>query len=192
VKPTTVRGTPVRFISAGNEGMAAGKPANMSGTTSKQFQGDQSNKVDARSGTAYNSQNGNSPTAKRVASSDKYGMVVSENGINMSNPESNGNGVVFAGVGGMSILPASMPQTMDSPVPEGAQRPIENAPGILANLRSGSGSQWGANGGPSNTFLDMGGVMTRGMVGTSTPTGGPDELLEDDVLRNLGPGGAVG
>ena len=198
MRSTTVRGTPINSMKAGNtEGQMARKPAGMNGTVNRQFEGDQKGNDQVRGqmegkgrlGTEYTSQGGNGPETMRVRSHDRYGMVRDENG-DQNNPKDNGNGVLFDGVmENHGMRPGNQPQTMDSPVPEGAQRPISNAPHILNNLRSGEGEYYGAGDGPPNHFN---GVMTRGMEGTSTPKGSIFELTEDDVLRNEGRGGAIG
>lgn len=166
MRPTTVRGTPVRSISADNgQGFTnSGKPAGYSGTVPKAYEGDQSAKVNPKSGTPYNSSSKNDDKAPKT-SSGWYGEVIdTQTGTNMNEPESNGNGVIFDGVTRAAGYRAgSQPQTLDSPVPEGAQLPVQDAPVVLANIRSGVGKAWGYGSGPGDNFQTMGGVMSRGM-----------------------------
>lgn len=194
-KGATVRGTPYHFQGTGAtrmQGVApsdARKPSEMSGVVNRQFEGDQSRKVNPRSGTEYQSEVGNSDEFIREAShGPKGGVVLSENGINMNEPRSNGNGVILDGITRESAYSARAAGAMDSPVPKGA--PSFAGADMVAENRAhlGRGNERAA----SDVITEIGGVMSRGMIGTSTPSGGPDELLEDDVLRNLGPGGTVG
>src|SRR5438045_9501652 len=84
MKSTTVRGTPTNHIGptgapVGNaEGRTPGVPADLSGTTVKnQFRGDGVG-IDTRlppgSGTPYVDREGNVDQARRVVSSDRYGV----------------------------------------------------------------------------------------------------------------------
>lgn len=193
MKSTSIRGTPVHHIGTGGtrmEGVTPGKPKGMSGTVNQQFEGTQvTNRENGATGTPYNSRVGNSDEAIRVRSHGKYGINDANGQGEMNNPVSNGNGVIFDGI--QDFMPPSEP-ALDSPVPSGAQAPIPEAAKDLAALRSGEGSYWGRGAGPLDNFQEMGGVMSRGMIGTSTPAGGENEMLEDDVLMNLGSGGAVG
>lgn len=169
-------------MSALNEGQAAGKPKGMSGTVNQSYEGDQSQRVSARSGTPYTSKNGNPAGFQRQAShGEKMGIVLSENGLNMSDPDSNGNGVIFDGVTratGYRTNP--QPPLLDSPVPDGSQKPVQDGPIVLANLRSGIGKTWGPNDGPGDNFQTMGGVMTRETVGSSEPSTPETDLIRDD------------
>ncbi len=194
MKSTTVRGTPVRHISnTAREGMMAGKPSGMSGTVNKQFEGDQkgNRQEGVARGTPYESRDGNSDEFMRTRSQGKYGMVMDAAAGDQADPRDNGNGVILDGMSREAGYTPMSERTMDSPVMEGAPtfdtRTIRDE--NIAHLGQGIGAR------PSQAaddILNIGGVMSRGMVGTSTPQGGEDELVEDDVLRNLGPGGAIG
>jgi hypothetical protein len=170
VKASTVRGTPVRSISADNgQGFTnSGKPPGYQGVVKGQFAGQSAT---PGGGTPYNSSSVNDDK-EPVRSTGKSGGVVldPQTGSNMNDPESNGNGVVFDGVTHAAGYRAgSQPPTMDSPVPSGCQKPIQNAPDILTRLRSGEGSYWPASAGPEDNFQTMGGVMSRDMEGSSEP-----------------------
>lgn len=202
---TVVRGTPYTFKGGNNrEGMThgGGKPdgyAGRAGTVRDQYEGSGKGPEQVRAemsgektlGTPFQSQDGNGPEYRRVRSDNKFGEVVSENGINHNIPEQNGNGVILD-VSEREGRHARPEQTMDSPVPMGAQAPIRDEPDVLNDLHSGVGSYWGRNDGPKARILENNGVMSRGTLGTSKRDGGEDELLEDDVLKNLRRGGAVG
>lgn len=192
MKSTSVRGTTFNTNRAGlREGMNAGKPNGMSGTVNRQYEGDQSgNRQEGVStGTPYVSTNGNPAEAKRVVSSDKYGHVESNWQGDMNNASSNGNGTVFDGIDKGNGYSARAERAMDSPVPgrapmfEGRTIAQENA----AHLGSGV---------PRAMIEDnldaIGGVMSRGMDPVDKPTDSAESLLEDDTLRNMGKGGAVG
>lgn len=195
MKSTSVRGTPVRSISADNgQGFLTpgARPKGMSGTVNRQFEGDQSGnrQTGLNTGTPYQTRSVNDdiqPNPNRM----KYGVNNANGQGDMDSPTSNGNGVLFDGISEAADLVPSASAVTDSPVPTGAQKPAADATEVLANLRSGVGKQWGPSDGPGNNFQDMGGVMSRGMQGKSHASGGEMELLEDDVLRNLGAGGAV-
>lgn len=191
MKSTSVRGTPVHSIKAGNsQGMRAGTPKGMSGTVNRQYEGVQDmNRANGATGTPYHSRDGNGPESKRVRSQGKYGDVRDQNG-DQANPTSNGNGVLFDGINREAGYNPMAADAMDSPVPHGSPQfdthtiRQEN----LAHLGQGIGAVPAQSG---DDILAIGGVMSRGMVGVSRPTGGEEELLEDDVLRNLGAGGAL-
>jgi hypothetical protein len=167
VKPSSVRGTPVR---------------SMSGTSPSQYVGDQSQQPNRASGTPYNSSKGNSATAKTVKQSGGVGQVIdTQTGVMFHEPNSNGNGVVFDGITREGdYFPAGAP-AMDSPVPNGAATMPKGAMRAenIAHLGSGTGVNASQAG---DVLLAIGGVMSRGMVGTSTPAGGEAELTKDDTL----------
>lgn len=88
---------------------------------------------------------------QRTVSRGKYG--VSADHGDQNTPESNGAGVVFnIGTEQGDAL------TADSPVPGGAQRPLQNMPEIMARVAVGVGNAWAADQGPGNEF-PAGGVM---------------------------------
>ena len=203
---TVVRGTPYTFKGGNNrEGMThgGGKPegyAGRAGVVRDQYEGSGHGPGQVRAemsgektlGTPYQSLDGNGPEYRRVRSDNKFGEVVSENGINHNIPEQNGNGVVLDGISMERSYLTRGEQTMDSPVPTGAQRPIPDEARDINNLHSGEGEYWGKGDGPKDHILANDGVMSRGMLGTSKHNGSETELVEDDVLKNLGRGGAVG
>lgn len=170
----SVRGTPYTHVKAGNsEGQSASKPVGYKGTVGNQYGDDQIQTGPSR-GTPYNSHAGNGPESKRVVSSDKYGKVESNQQGNANDPASNGSGVVLDG--------ASAAGALDSPVPGNA--PVFD-PGYMETenrAHLGSGNEMGMR-----NLLNGGGVMSRGMVGTSKPGAGEDELTTDDTLPAVGP-----
>lgn len=193
MKQSSVRGTPVTSISRNNgQGWLSpgAKPAGYSGTVNKQFEGDQkgNNQVGIASGTPYQTASINDDI-QPAPNRSKYGIVLSENGMNMADPKQNGNGVLFDGVSREHGYLAPDAHTMDSPVPQGAPhfdtRTI--AQENIAHLGVGA-----VPGREADDILSIGGVISRGMDGTSHANGGEMELLEDDLLRNEGRGGAVG
>jgi hypothetical protein len=175
MKSSSVRGTPINSIKASNtQGMAHGaKPGGMSGTVNRQFEGDQrSNREEGHStGTPYQSMDGNGPETRITRSSGKYGMVIGESGDNQ-NPRDNGNGVVFNGVKRENDYLATPSNVTDSPVPEGSQKPQDNASLKLNELRNGQGKYWGADDAIEDSLLKADGVMSRGLDNT-----------EDDVAE---------
>jgi hypothetical protein len=114
-------------------------------------------------GSTYNSDAGNPGDASRTRLADRYGVNKSGGGpIDMNDSAANGNGVVFDGVSPAHGMRAgNQPQTLDSPVPVGAQRPAQDAPRTLDNLRSGVGKDWSRDDGPKDSLLRNEGVMDR-------------------------------
>jgi hypothetical protein len=165
----------------------------MSGTVNKQFEGDQkgNRQEGVAKGTPYQSQAGNSDEFVRVRSRDKYGKVIDDAAGDQANYLSNGNGVILDGIAREMGYTPMAAATMDSPVMMGAPhfdtRTIRQE--NLAHMGQGIGAAPSQSG---DDILAIGGVISRGMENVSRSSGGEDELLEDDVLRNLGPGGAVG
>ena len=195
MKSSSVRGTPyTRVSNTRTEGMMHGaKPKGMSGTVNKQFEGDQkgNRQVGVAQGTPYQSQDGNSDEFMRTRSNGKYGVVMDPAAGNLADPAANGNGTILDGMSremGYTPMPAA---TMDSPVMTGAPHfdtrmiRAEN----LAHMGQGIGAAPSQSG---DDILAIGGVISRGMQGTSHKSGAETELAEDDDLRNLGRGGAVG
>ena len=170
-RPTVVQGTPVNHYGpkgggAGrNEGFNANQvPQGFNGTVNKQFEGDQSgNRQEGiATGTPYQSRTGSPDETSRTRMDHRYGKVISEGGQDMNSPSSNGNGVLFDGVSPAHGMRAgNQPQTMDSPVPMGGQRPIQDAPKVLNDLRSGTGEYFGPGDGPKDSLLEQGGVMSK-------------------------------
>lgn len=183
----TVRGTPYSHVKAGNtEGQKAGTPAGYEGTVGRQY-GDDEIRTGPSRGTPYQSRAGNGPETRRVVSSDKYGKVIDPVAGNMSDPASNGTGVVLDGAESYSrgFSPGSE-ATLDSPIPREAPR---FDPGFIAAedaAHLGSGNHAAREG-----LVSGGGVMSRGMVGTSKRGGAEDELTTDDTLPSVGPAGRV-
>ena len=195
MKSSSVRGTPIRSISADNgQGFnSRPKPGGLSGTVNRQFEGDQKiNRQEGIStGTPYQSGSVNDDLPPKTTRS-KYGMVDTPAAGDQAQHTSNGNGVLFNGVEQSNDYLPNLKDVMDSPVPEGAQMPQDDASLKLNEIRNGKGSYWGSDDAIQDSIVKAGGVISRGMLGTSTPAGGEMEMQEDDVLRNLGAGGAVG
>ena len=205
---TVVRGTPYTFKGGNSrEGMThgGGKPegyAGRAGTVRDQYEGSRRGPDQVRTemggektlGTPFQSQDGNGPEYRRVRSDNKFGEVVSEGGINHNIPEQNGNGVILDRISeDRDYVPwGGEDAVMDSPVPQGAQRPSPGSANDLNALRNGEGSYWSRNEQIKDQILANGGVLSRGMLGTSKRNGSETELVEDDALKNLGRGGAVG
>jgi len=184
MKSSSVRGTPVNSIKAPpNQGMRAGTPKGMNGAVNRQYEGDQkgNRQEGIATGTAYHSEDGNSPEAMRVRSEGRYGMVRDENG-DQNNPRDNGNGVLLDGISRESGYNPRDAHTMDSPVMDGA--PKFDTRTIRQENLAHLGQGIGASPAQAGDDLDsIGGVMARGMVGTSKPSGGIMELTDDDTLH---------
>jgi len=136
-----------------------------------------------RSGTPYNSQNGNSDEYRRLVTRDAHGNVTSEHGINHNDPRDNGKGVIFDGANRYEEGYMPKPErTMDSPVPEHA--PWFGAEFIAKEDRAHAGS--GIEHTATDDLLSIGGVMSRGMVGTSSRHGPETELMQDDEMHGEG------
>jgi hypothetical protein len=170
MKQSTVRGTPINSIKATNsQGMNHGaKPKGYHGTVNKQFEGDQkgNDQEGISTGTPYQSLDGNGPESKRVRSSDKFGKVTTASEGDQAEPDSNGNGVLFDGVKRERDYIATPSNVMDSPVPEGAQKPQDDASIKLNELRNGQGKYWGADDVIEDSLLKAEGVMSRGLDNT--------------------------
>lgn len=186
-KGKSVWGTPVHTVAdTAREGIAPGTPRNMEGVIPKQYRGDHA----PGHGTPYRSEAGNGPEYSRTVSSDKYGKVDSPESGDQSNPKVNGNGVILDEMGRAQGYTPRSRMTMDSPVPTDA--PIFDTSTIRQENIAHLGRGKGVSEAMVNDDLDaIGGVMSRGIEGHSTPSGGEDELIEDDTLRNMGRGGAV-
>jgi hypothetical protein len=108
--------------------------------------------------------------------------VLGENGQNMNDPASNGSGVIFDGAKASNGFMPKRADVLDSPVPRNAPRfdpgfiPTEDA----AHL--GSGNERGVD-----SLVAGGGVMSRGMVGTTKSNAPENELTRDDTLRGAIP-----
>jgi hypothetical protein len=156
----------------------AGKPAGMSGTVNQSYEGDQSRKLDARSGTPYTSRDGNPPSAKRVVSNDRHGIVIDPAaGEDMNDPASNGAGVMLGEItreADYFPIPAG---AMDSPVPHGSPAFPKGAMRAenIAHLGQGKGADASQAG---DVILNIGGVLSRGME--EGDTGGRNSELVDN------------
>lgn len=172
----SVRGTPYTHVKAGNsEGQSASKPVGYKGTVGNQY-GDDQIQTGPSQGTPYNSHAGNGPESKRVVSQSKYGMVETNAAGNMSDPASNGAGVVLDG--------ASAAGALDSPVPGNA--PVFD-PGYMETenrAHLGSGNEMGLR-----DLINGGGVMSRGMVGVSKSGQSETQMTTDDTLPSTAPAG---
>lgn len=188
MKSTSVRGTPYTHIGpggqGGNEGFRQGG-GNADRTVQPQYQGSGLNTQANARGTPARYEHGNVDEFKRVVSSDKYGMVESNQQGNANNPNNNGDGVILDKMSMDYASPANEPAE-DSPVPGNA--PIFDTGEIIsvnqARLGSGVKSEHARD-----DLLGCGGVMSRGMVQKSTANGPEDELTEDDTLPGLAPAG---
>jgi hypothetical protein len=174
MKPSSVIGTPFHSIKASNsQGMMHGaKPSGMSGTVNRQFEGDQKiNREEGIStGTPYQSRDGNGPETIITRSHGLYGMVIGESGDNQ-NPKDNGNGVILDGIDRARDYTAKPRPNLDSPVPEGSQKPQSNASIKLNEIRNGEGKYWGADDVIEDHLLKANGVMSRGLDNTEDDVG---------------------
>jgi len=180
---STHRGTPVTSVKASNtQGMGAGKPAGYSGTSRDRnpgasFTSDTRGYQSSReSGTPYHSQDGNGPETRRLVTRDAHGRVP-DHGIVHNDPASNGAGVIFDGANNREAgyQPPRHPM-IDPPVPEHAAnfKPEWIQQENRAHL--GTGLEHLADEG----LAELGGVMSRGMVGTTKPTDPATILTTDD------------
>lgn len=161
MKPSTVRGTPMRSISANNgQGFTSGgKPPGFQGTVNPQYAGESAT---PGGGTPYNSASVNDDRPASSTTGKQMGSVIdTQTGTNMNEPESNGNGVVFDGVSRERDYMPSVASAMDSPVPSGAQRPTPNGSIKLNEIRNGEGAAYGANDSIPDSLIAGGGVMDR-------------------------------
>jgi hypothetical protein len=194
MKSTTVRGTPYRKIeNTANEGISPRTPAGNRGTVDKMNSEPGIRTGPQPRGTPYQSQAGNSDEFSRVASQGKYGHVVdTATGENMNDPRSNGDGVILDDMATDYNDPRHAP-TIDSPV--SPEAPIfetrtiaeENA----AHLGRGRGSTAPNRANATDDLLAIGGVMSRGMLGTSSSQMPETALANDDVLPSVPPAGKV-
>jgi hypothetical protein len=187
MKSTTTRGTPYTHIgpSGSNSGYREGG-GNATNTVAEQYRGSGINTRENTRGTPAQYEHGNPGDASRVASHGKYGMVESNEQRNANDPANNGDGVILDGADSYArgFAPTDRP-TMDSPVPRDA--PVFDEGFIrkedVAHL--GRGAERNAG-----DLLEAGGVMSRGMVGTSKASDTSElELTTDDTLPAVGPAG---
>lgn len=186
-RSSSVRGTPYHHVGpagTAHEGIKPGTPGGMRGTSPENLSGTGINTRGGQ-GTPYHSQAGNGPEARRVVSSDRYGKVIDDAAGDQSDPQANGRGVIFDGHNeyGRGFDPQGE-EVMDSPIPRDAPR---FDPGFIPRedaAHMGSGNESGAR----TSLVEIGGVMSRGMVGTSTSRGSETELTEDDAndIQNAG------
>lgn len=160
---TVVRGTPVNHISAtngqGHQPATAMKPAGYSGTTIKdQFRGDQSMKIDPRSGTANNSASV-IDALQRTVSDHRYGVSPGAGGQDHNSHTANGTGVLFDGISRSRDLIPTPANVTDSPVPTGAQRPETDSARKLNALRNGKGDAYPADKTIADALVGTGGTM---------------------------------
>lgn len=182
------RGTPYTHIQAGSGGIAPGQPKGADGqTTMRQFRGTGMDTTQSARGTPYTSRAGNPGDAKRTASQGKYGAVIDAVAGDQGNHLSNGSGVVFDGATEVSngYMPGGA-AALDSPVPASApqfdpgQVIVEN----LAHLGKGQSPKL-----VDGNLVEIGGVMSRGLVSTSKSGAGEEELTTDDTLPGVAPAG---
>lgn len=178
---TVVRGTPYTHIASpsANQGFSPSTPGK---TVQPQFQGGGINTQANTQGTPYNSGRGNPDETRRVVSSDKYGKVMSNSQGDANDPKNNGDGTVLDNMT-VDYASASPQPTLDSPVPGGA--PAFDVGEIIPvnKARLGSGMPDAA---ARDDLLNLGGVMSRGMLGTSKPGQPETALTDDDTLPAVG------
>lgn len=181
-----VRGTPYTHVKVGGlEGARAGEPKGADGqTTVKQYRGTGMSTAQSSRGTEYHSVNGNPADARREVS--RSTNTESSDHGNQNDPASNGPTTLLdvGPLAGGSVAP--LHATTDSPVPQNA--PLFE-PGWIAEedrAHLGTGNERGAEG-----LVAAGGVMSRGMVGTSKSGAGEEELTTDDTLPGVAPAAAV-
>ena len=185
MKGSTVRGTPVRHVAVGarGEGSHAGAPPNMEGTVDARYGSEKSGyRKMPGEGTPYHSETGNPPNARReISHGERGGVVLSENGLNMNEPESSDT-VLFeergAGDYGRGYDPPGPADVMDSPVPGHA--PFFDA-GMIETIdkaRQGKGAENQSN----PDLVAIGGVMSRGME-PDTRTGQGENAAEAEDNR---------
>lgn len=179
----SVRGTPVRHVSSAgtrNQGMGHGTPKGMDGTVHKDYASDNRGYAqNPRGGTPYHSQDGNDAQARRVVE-HSTNAESSDHG-NQNNPISNGKGVILDGANRYEhgYEPADR-RTLDSPVPEHA--PVFDTGFIQREDAAHAGR--GNEGTARDNILEIGGVLSRGMEGTSKASDRDEgELTHDDRLR---------
>lgn len=157
VKPSTVRGTPVRSISQGGY-TNSGKPPGFQGTVNPQYAGQSAT---PGGGTPYNSGAGNDDQTKTTKQSGGVGQVIdTQTGTNLNEPSSNGNGVILDGITREGDYFPQSAGAMDSPVPNGSpafQKGAMRAENI-AHLGQGKGADASQAG---DVLLGIGGVMDR-------------------------------
>lgn len=177
---TVVRGTPYRHIDIkGMEGARAGEPAGADGqTTMRQFRGTGMSTAQSARGTEYHSVNGNPADARREVV--RTTMPHSDDHGNQNDPVSNGP-TTMLDVGSLANgSMAPLHATTDSPVPLNA--PLFEPGWIASENRAhlGTGNERGAEG-----LVAAGGVMSRGMIGTSKPGAPETALTSDDTLPEV-------
>jgi hypothetical protein len=173
-KGRVVHGTPINSIKSGGAGISAGKPAGFqtgAETVPDRFEGAQrgNRQVEADNGwpanslgSTYNSDAGNPGDASRTRLAAPYGVNKSGGGpIDMNDPKANGNGVVFDGVKQSRDYIATPSNVMDSPVPQGSQKPQDDASIKLNEIRNGVGKDYGADDVIEDQLLKGGGVLSR-------------------------------
>jgi hypothetical protein len=193
MRPTTVRGTPyTKITNTANQGVSPRTPSGMKGTVEENTAEPGIRTGPPGRGTPYRSQAGNSDEFMRTVSRDRYGMVMDPVLGNPNDPRTNGDGVILDHMATDYEDPRHMP-TMDSPVP--VEAPIfetstvaqENA----AHLGRGRGPTAPNPAMARDDLLAIGGVMSRGMVGTSTNAEPEKILTDDDTLPAVAPAGKV-
>lgn len=158
MKSTTVRGTPMRSISADNgQGFTnSGKPPGFTGTSPSQYVGEAAT---PGGGTPYNSAGVNDDKAAK-STQGKYGAVIDAVAGDQASHLSNGSGVILDGLTRESDYTPMAAAALDSPVPAGAPTFPKGAMRAenIAHLGSGAG----ASAAQAGDVLDaIGGVMSR-------------------------------
>jgi hypothetical protein len=176
MKSTSVRGTPFTKIGpSGNSGFRQGG-GNADNTVGTQYRGSGINTAPNERGTPAQYAHGNPGDAMRVVSRDRYGKVIDDAAGDQANPAANGTGVILNGDPPRDML--------DSPVPMKAPMFDEGFIAKEDRAHLGGGNEEGMR-----SLIEGGGVMSRGMVGTSKPSGAEDELTTDDTLPSVAPAG---
>jgi hypothetical protein len=172
-KGTVVRGTPINSYGPNGGGVSANNGFNpqlpmlnqvMDGTVNPQFRGDQTHKIDPRSGTPATHQTGNVDQASTLRFSGKYGVSPIAGGVDSNNPSSNGNGTILDHVSEARDYTPWLPigqGVMDSPVALGAQMPAEDGSNQLNALRNGTGKTYSEKQQIPDELVKVGGVMSR-------------------------------
>lgn len=113
-------------------------------------------------GTPYNSAKVSDDAAPKSSSGTFGNVIDTQTGVNLSRPESNGNGVILDGISRESDYFPKTAGAMDSPVPAGS--PTFREGGMraenIAHLGQGIGA---APSQASDVILNIGGVMSRGI-----------------------------
>jgi hypothetical protein len=178
---TVHRGTPYRHVGpneTNRQGMEHGsKPGGMDGTSKSQFGSEKGGYRDEHvsgHGTPYQSRDGNPADAKRLV--ERSVSAESSDHGDQNDPHSNGPSVMLDVGDYTSGYAPRIEHTLDSPVPEHA--PIFDRRTIRQEDRAHAGMRNEQT--ATDNILEIGGVLSRGQVGSSSRHGPETELLQDD------------